>query len=72
VKTLLKKLLTSRKFAGFISGIVGTIAARLGLEGVIGAEQAMQISQLIAGIAVAYILGQGAADFGKEKTEAEG
>ena len=60
------KMLGSRKFLGALAGLVGALVARLGLEGVIGAEQAMTAAELVAGLAAAYVLGQGAADLGKE------
>lgn len=59
----MKELLTSKKFIASIVGVIVTIAGKYGLE-LDEAALATIISPLIA-----YIVGQGIADHGKNKSE---
>ena len=60
----LKSALTSKKF---LATIIGAVVVALGSALGISDEQTTKI----AGLIVAYVLGQGVADMGKEKIAAE-
>lgn len=58
---MLGQLLTSKKAIAAATGVIIAAAARIGLD-----LPADAVNQILAPI-VAYIVGQGIADFGKEK-----
>ena len=60
ILSLLKSLLTSKKFVAMVAGFVVTLLAKLKLN-----VDPTTIAALVA-MVIAYILGQGAADQGKE------
>ena len=60
LKTMLTDLLTSKKALAALTGVVVALGARVGLH--LDSEAIQTILLPI----IAYILGQGAADFGKE------
>jgi len=60
MKTVFSKLITSKKFVAFIIGIVLTALSKKGI--IIPEDMAMEVF----GLTASYIIGQGAADFGKE------
>ena len=60
-----KDLIQSKKFRAAIIGVIATIAAKLGLD-VSPEELTLMVSPIVA-----YILGQGLADFSKEKDKKE-
>jgi hypothetical protein len=55
----LKELLTSKKFIVTVSGIIVAIAARKGLN------LDPELVGMVVALIVAYLIGQGASDFGK-------
>lgn len=61
MKTLFGKLLTSKKFIAFLVGIILTALSKKGI--VIPEDMATEVM----GLTAAYLVGQGAADWGKEK-----
>lgn len=68
LKGLGKGLLGSKKVVAAIAGALAVVGVRfLGLDDAAAADASLKIT----GIAVAYLLGQGAADHGKEKAKAE-
>ena len=61
--TVLKKLLSSRKFVVMLVGMIAAVSARLGLpEGA-----ADQVAMTIVVLAGSYVGAQGMADLGKER-----
>ena len=62
----MKDLLASKKFRVAALTVVGMIAAKLGVPEATVTELTVLISPLIA-----YIVGQGIADIGKEKAKVE-
>ena len=67
----MKDLLKSKKFKTMILGIIGVVAIKVaGLKGIVLDEAtAKALSEMVFGLASAYLLAQGAADFGKSKQE---
>lgn len=64
----IKGLLGSKKALSAVIAVLAIVGVRfLGLD----EAQATEISMQITGVAAALILGQGAADLGKEKAKAE-
>lgn len=61
----MRELLTSKKFIASIMGVIVTIAGKYGLE-----LDETALATIISPI-LAYIVGQGIADHGKNKTEVE-
>lgn len=68
MKEILGDALKSKKFKGKLVAIAAAfLATKLGLP----EEQLSDLLMAITGIAGSYFLGQGAADFGKEKAKVE-
>jgi hypothetical protein len=69
-----KELLTSKKFlvgiTSSVTALIVRLAPKLGLGEFIDAETASQMAQTIVVLASAYLVGQGAADFGKSAANA--
>lgn len=61
--SVLKKLLSSRKFVVMLLGMLGAVCARLGLP----EEAADQVAMTIVVLAGTYVGAQGMADLGKER-----
>ena len=61
--TVLKKLLSSRKFVVMLVGMIAAVSARLGLP----EEAADQVAMTIVVLAGSYVGAQGMADLGKER-----
>lgn len=62
---MMKELLSSKKFVAMIVGLVMSIATKY----VPGLDE--ETTYQIVGLVIAYILGQGVADAGKEKAKIE-
>jgi hypothetical protein len=64
----MKDLIKSKKFRTMMLGILSIIAIKIaGLKGIVlDPATATSISEMVFGLASAYLLAQGAADFGKE------
>ena len=65
MKKVLAELFTSKKFIGFLVGIVLSILSKKGIA--VPPELATEIVALTA----SYVVGQGLADMGKEKAKIE-
>lgn len=66
---MIADLLKSKKFrtmlAGAVSVLLVRVAGRYGIA--LDEKTATEVARLLSGLAAAYILAQGAADFGKER-----
>jgi hypothetical protein len=59
---VLKQFVASKKAVAAIAGVVTLLAGRIGLD------MSPELSLEITGVVIAYLLGQGLADIGKEST----
>lgn len=69
----MKDLFESKKFRVLVGSAIATILVKVaGHQGyALDAATAGELSNLLVGLASAYLLGQGIADYGKAKAEAE-
>jgi hypothetical protein len=68
---LVGDLLASKKFKTIVVGAISALAVRVGLDGLIGPEEAMQMAEYIAGMFTSGAFFQGLADLGKERAKVE-
>ena len=61
--SVLKALMTSKKFLAMLIGCVLAIAVRLGMD----PEAAKPVAEQIVALVAAYVVSQGVADHGKER-----
>lgn len=66
-KEVLKGILSSKKGVATITGAVVAVGAKLGLSEALGT----QVATIVVTLVSTYVIGQGAADLGKEKAKVE-
>lgn len=71
VKDLFKDLIRSKKFAALFAGIVANLAVLGSSKFGISEEMATDVATKVTGLVATYVLGQGIADAGKEKSRVE-